>query len=551
MKKLLLTHLIILINLTISISQDYYLDFYPVEEINCPYDSSIKIYKADNWLAYQTKNDLWDGEIDSSICISFVITGEEIDLTTIDPKRPFFIKRELDPLTKLELSPNATYTAQLWFNSAQNLNLNLDCEDDICSGVIITTQYPNEQNDGFESKYHIESFVPQDVCAIFDCFVTQNMDNQFVSEIVLKFSLKDKNINDASINLSNLEIRSNIWDIDILPPLTEVYGALAQDSTLDYFVEYESKIVQHDLSYPSVNNVTYSEFTSEMNPQIKQTINIHFMEGTFYFQDYTSLRGALVENSQTLRHNINLVNYNENLCLTSNIVEFGFKGGNKFIQKESGGVHIEGDFTCMQFKDQSALVISDNVNFHYGDGGILALNPGSSIEFGNNSVMHLNSKLLLIDSNSGDEEFVEITLNPGNTLIFGENAFIERYYGHSELKLKVYMNGGVLDDRNLSVESRKHIVKIYPKKSESPKDLSFLYPTLTDTYIQWILHSEKPIQVEFVLFSSDGRIYEKRSLELQVGQNITAFDVRQYSAGTYYLQYSIEGEKHTNSWIKN
>src|SRR5690606_10054119 len=111
-----------------------------------------------HWLIYQTVDDKWDGEIDSTRCIGVEVAGNdlEIDLGQIDPAKSFFVKCLLDDDNKILLEPDNLYNIFFYFRKSEgvSLNLNEDCENDLCTGLIFGIKIPNSTNTGKVLRMH-------------------------------------------------------------------------------------------------------------------------------------------------------------------------------------------------------------------------------------------------------------------------------------------------------------------------------------------------------------------------------------------------------------
>ena len=294
-----------------------------------------------------------------------------------------------------------------------------------------------------------------------------------------------------------------------------------------------------DTVYPSSNNIYYIEGRPEPNTDYSADVNLIVEEQfSLLFQPYTALRGALVEGSDTLRHIVNLINNGNDMCL-SGIVDFVFDDDAKFIFK-GGNINFEGKSACLMFKNKGALVVGENHTLYYGQNGkgILALQPGGEIILEKNSELIIDNTLWLQGflSEKYEPQFY-IDLQPSMTLTFGEHARILNLLSHSEnTKLNVFMNGGTLNDNNLSADSRNLINRIYPKPAERFLDNITIYQNPVSSELTFGFLADEVGNLKLELFDMNGKLVSFKNYNVEKGHSKNTHSLDNLPTGIYVLK---------------
>lgn len=108
---------------------------------------------------------------------------------------------------------------------------------------------------------------------------------------------------------------------------------------------------------------------------------------------------------------------------------------------------------CFMFQDGGQMVIKVDVNFIYGYGGIgvLGLVCNGYFKFEFNSILMVNNRMMFVDYLISIWEQVYVDLVFGSILCFGEISSLNWFFGDN-MYFNVYMNGGMIDDSELSFE---------------------------------------------------------------------------------------------------
>ncbi|MCC6723791.1 MAG: hypothetical protein IT258_04735, partial [Saprospiraceae bacterium] len=459
--------------------------FFFYDTLACPYDNSVTVTAYKDWMMYQTLDGTWDGPIDSTICISLKNTPSEgIDLQTVDLTRPIFLRNALNDNNKILLTSDALYTASAFTADAPTIDATYrtgtDCPDNICSGIIMAIEIPDETGTSTQLRWYTDIPGGGGSSGYFEtCVPTEYMAGNYLREFIIKlFPVAGTTPNNRMrMNYASLSEIFYVNKIDevIAPQSTFVDTSYNVPIALlaDPLGEGLTNFMLHyaDMgSYPSAANPYYVEGRPEINTPAPQTINLIISPGEILVpQPFTYLRGALVEGSDSIRHEMNLVNIDGDICLP-NAIELVVSENSKYLHA-GGHVNLEGNNSCMLFRNGGILEIADGVSMQYGqDGrGMLALRSGGQLKLGKNSSLLFDGQLLLqgIPTAQHPDPQFYLDLKPGMSLIFGEGAHITNVMSTvPDVKLNVYMNGGMLDDSKLNEKARQRINRIYPKPSK-------------------------------------------------------------------------------------
>ncbi len=176
---------------------------------------------------------------------------------------------------------------------------------------------------------------------------------------------------------------------------------------------------------------------------------------TLEIQPFTYLIGALVAGSDTLRHQVNLVNNGGDICL--NFVDFVVDGGDEF-RHGGGSLYMNNAFSCMQFRHESALRVLEGATLHYGNNGagMLALCRQLDRAGAQCHALVVDGILNLAECNDAiPPQQLYMDLPPGSKLIFTDQARLtNRFSQGQQMHLNVRMLGGEIDDAALAPEDR-------------------------------------------------------------------------------------------------
>ena len=185
-----------------------YLQFHPynshfnqLDSIQCPHDTSITIQQPRHWFIYQTINNKWDGPVDSSVCINVINLGfleNGIDLGMINMEKPLFIRNIGLNTWPISLNPNEGYAArgQLGLASSLQPDISTNCQNSICSGLIIGIEIPDSI---FTSKairyyYDVPNSTNPSSSSFETCIPTENFDQNRLIEFYYKNKIRQSTV---------------------------------------------------------------------------------------------------------------------------------------------------------------------------------------------------------------------------------------------------------------------------------------------------------------------------------------------------------------------
>lgn len=538
--------------------------YHDLINITCPYDASVTVQWPADWLIYQTTNGVWDGPIDSTRCISVEPNGfnPTIDLEQIDPALPLFIRSA--SIENSWLIPDHIYlsASSVQPNTGSILEIGTDCPGGLCSGLItrinIPAEMPGERSDrtykaGIDadnSEFYIES-----------CITTERFEEQFLKEYILKFSF---NTGDLSGQELRLFFSSFEGTFDEVTPVSELvfpdfsFDGEVYEAALNDVVEggpwwaTNFLVIYTDTTYPSADNPSYVEARPESNMAMPQVLNLYTGPyGNLRFQPFAQVRGGLVEGSDSVRHELNIINEGMDWCLGV-IIDLVFNGSTNLIY---GGGHLDfgGETACLMFLNGSELQVKPGVDLHYGaDGdGLLGLGKGSQVVLGEESRLFINNRVVLWNHEVTPDNQAYIDLQPGNHLEFGPLSRLERVgVQETGILLNVYMNGGTLDDSGLDPEDRQLINRIYPEVAPRFMDNISVFPNPVRTVLQWSYIADAPDVVHWTCYNTLGELVRQGTVSADRGRNVFTTDFPM-PAGAYYLTLSTGVGLATLPFIKS
>jgi hypothetical protein len=537
---------------------NYYFNQY--QAISCPFDplTQLRVYK--DWMMYQTLDDNWDGPIDSSICISLYYNDPDmgIDLHTVDLQRPIFLRCKFDESNKVLLYPDESYNAAAWTDyfppPVVTMQGGTDCPGNICSGIFVGIQIPDETGTSTAMRWYTD--VPSSDSTVYGfetCVPTEYFAENYLREFIIKLMPVQGTLETETLRMSYAQFDAyfftNYVSEVIAPSFTyqdtsyEVPIYYAAEDQNGWNNEYLIRYTNHS-TWPSSANPSYVEGRPEVNTTTPQTINLIVQNWeSVVTQPFAFLRGALVEGSDSIRHNLNLVNYGGDICV-GGIIDFVFEDNTKYIHA-GGHVNMEGLNSCMMFRNGGTFEVADGTTMQFGqDGrGILALRSGGQMKLGKGSTLLFDGLLWLqgIPTAKHPDPQFYLDLKPGTSLVFGENASL--YNANStapDVKLNVYMNGGTLDDSKLTPAARLLINRIYPKPSNHFKEnVQVLQnPAHGQFQVDYISAGQEHIKVE--VFDIQGRSAWSKTFEAMEGLNRFYCDFEQGAAGIYLVTVSAK-----------
>lgn len=544
-------------------------NFKNLSTLPCPFDPSVEVTQPVGWRLYQTLDGKWDGPIDSTVCVSveqvYTWGAIKIDLDQIDPARPLFIRCLLDDDNKIPLEPDWLFLAQgyLVTSSAVQLNQSNQCEDGICTGVIAGIEIPDETGDSTQLRIYVGPYEDMYYDAYSTCMPSEKFSENYLREFIFKIQADT-----SATQPQDFSITATVMDIGAILDIARIFEVIVPEflwtgqeylAELQYFAVngwFNFLFMYGSNTYPSLANPHFIDATPEENSPEPKVINLQVNEyESAYFQPFTYLRGGLVEGSDSIRHEANLVNLGGNLCI--NFVELVFEENTSYVH-HGGQLDFSGETACMQFRTGGALVVADSSILHFGTGGhgMLALRTGGTVEIGKGGTLLIDNMLMLTpyhpDPADPETRQVYMELNPGATLAFGPHARIMRKFNpENDMRLNIYMNGGALDLGNLPAEDRDLLNLIYPAPAPNIAHNIMLSPNPASDVLQCRYLAEGPSELRLEVVNSQGQALRQQVFETGKGYNFLEIPVADLAKGWYALRVFDAGKGTVSvPWLK-
>ncbi|NJN77925.1 MAG: hypothetical protein HC803_05985 [Saprospiraceae bacterium] len=341
----------------------------------CPYDSTQTNLMYDDWEVYKTLDNTWNGTVDSSFCPSISPTSFYLDLTSLGAGETVFIRYKFTDSTKILLDENALYSTAVYGNSANNTNftnLSVNCQNDMCTGVFLGIDIPDSAGTGRNLRWY--QAAPDSFSMAFYgdfsthfCTPTEYFyQNNYLREAIVKLTMGNNGGQEFDLyTFCVVDNNSIAWTQEIKDSLEIYYNSWSNNYQYDI---YDAAIVLYGdtMNYPNIFAMDYVDILPIPNVDTVTTMDIMVDSwgGSLVFQPFTQFRGGYVLNDSTQRHHYNLVNNGGNLCF-SMIIDKVFSGGNNYVHK-AGTVEFNGNQSCLEFNEGSALIVSDSATLYYG-----------------------------------------------------------------------------------------------------------------------------------------------------------------------------------------
>jgi len=531
------------------------------DTLPCPYNDAETVIFPKGWYLYQTTDDTWQGPIDSTRCISVEPIGvfgqSRVDLEQINPQKALFLRARASEFAGLgNLEPNYLYNAGINFHVSDTAVIPVDgtnCVEDVCTGLFVAIAVPGTQRIQtglLNNGNYPAGYLYRDVTA---CFPTEYFFDQHLKELVLKFKFPE------GINLAGHYLFPEYASVEPLnaPPglVTEVtvgpdnynsttgeYDINVADAASGGGFFYENFILQYTApTFPSAQDPSYVVGSISPNSTEQEVINLVVDPfQTLEIQPFTYLVGSLVAGSDTLRHQVNLVNNGGDICL--NFVDFVVDGGDEF-RHGGGSLYMNNAFSCMQFRHESALRVLEGATLHYGNNGagMLALCAGSTIALERNATLIVDCVLNMAECNDAiPPQQLYMDLPPGSKLIFTDRARLTNRFSHGQqMRLNVRMLGGAIDDAALAPEDRDLIRRVYPEPSPDFGENVAIAPNPFAGELTLHYLAGKPESVTLRWTNVNGQFVREERLDAVRGPNEWQ-PVTPEAAGVYLL--AVQGE---------
>ena len=542
MRKIFLLPFLLLWAYALSAQEIYSTNFQGVAPVICIADGTPVIqYLPPGWIIYQTTNDQWDGALESTRCISAQQQangyGIKIDLGQIDPARPLFIRATAEELNlnSIPFAPNQLYNliacANLGNDPANEWLLGSNCAQDMCTGAFLGIAIPDSNGQpGGATRFHTSlADEDQSNCSI-SCFPSEYFDDQLLRALILKFSFAPTaDLGGQFLNLSGIYIQLALDNPGLI---TEVlafpqhfnngeYTLNVDEADNSPFFQQGYLALHEPFTYPDAQHETYIEGRPVPNTNDPKTINLVVEEyQSLEIQPFTNFRGAKVLGSDSIRHTLHLVNNGGDICM--NFLDLIFAGEDEY-QHGGGTISMHNGFSCLQFREQSALRVKQDATLHYGrEGtGLLLLCAGSTIALEENATLYFDGRLVLSECNdNGIPQQIYMDLPPGARLIFTEKAHVTNQFSHlRQMKLQVRMLGGILDDAALRPEDRAIIQRVWPVPAPRLADNITLSPNPCSTSITLEYLSARVEEVTLVWTNLSGQFVGEERVQAVQGPN--------------------------------
>ncbi len=503
-------------------AQQFSIDLYNVDSIACSIDENEQVYLYKNWEFYQTIDNLWNGERINDRCIQL---GKEqinpglnkygIDLNSIDTSKALFVRYKMENLTDpITIEPNQLFymTASAFANPTINLDFSNHCPSGLCSGLI--TILGIEGDNEMVSRRSDFAFTPQNQCFVGTCFVTEKTETNVFEEIIYKIALGPDSPLDPLLFFTSVDFELT-WDVEIIKDDLLVDEGFFNGTTYDlYFSDLTQSwwganylLVHKEDGFPSIDNQSFTLVTPAENTEEQKSINVTIedFQGVYY-QLFSHLKAGPVLNNDNIFHELNIINNSSDMCLT--IIELIFSQNTNFVYK-GGHIGFMDRKACLQFRDNSKLVIEESQRLELGHGGIgnVNLRSGSTIEFKKNSNLVFDGNLMMVPYNEyeGDKN-VFIDLPYGSSITFGESAKIT--VPGNDMILYINMLGGVVDMTNLSDDDQRKIQLVYPNETEN-NGVFNIYPNPSDGQINIFNYEAEMIESISLINLTGQRVFSK------------------------------------------
>jgi len=553
MKNLLTFLLVMFSSIMFSQTNVLHLNYYNVNPIPCPNDSTLSFYKYDNWSFYQTTDDTWSGDHYTESCPNLTTFTERngsiryvLDLSSIDASKPVFLAYDGPDVDLLKNSIYNIYAA-LGPDKDAPIKFGDECPEGMCSGVFVISEHSDPMYADSLSCQTLYPFTESDYFNISSCFTGEKTEHNKITDLVFKVSIDEPS--DATIFTYRVIFEPNeslaISDPQIAVPERlyngTSYNAVLNDLFQDFFGNY--LITHHTPGLPSETNQSFTELVPELPKSNPTTININIEWEGISFQKYTQLIGALVEGSDTERHPVNL-EITTDLCLQ--YIDLIGTSGTSF--KMNGGTIEFSDMkACLQVRDNSSIIIEPGQQVYLGRDGVgnVNLRSGGNVVIKKDAELIFGGHLILTpyDAYEG-EATIHVDLQGGGHLEFTKDARIENNLFGNELFLYVYMNGGTVDLSQLSPTDRDKIILVYDEAENSLTDIT-LFPNPTQDFLNIYNTDQQHIQNIDIYNVQGQKVYSKKvdtenpTLKLDLTQLDTGMHTIRIKHSDDILSYKI------------
>lgn len=486
------------------------------EQQPCEFDTTTTVDVYSKVRFYSTLDDTWNGELDSSFCYSLVQSGNNswrFPMSSVPNDRSVFFELELDSALPLDTSTVYLMWSLLYHG----------CWSDGCEKVHLMMQMPDSS--GMDTVYTMVDLVFESEVEPSICFPTQKILGQQISRVIYEFHSYGVTYESS---LYNSSLGPHYDGTSILPQLTN-----PQIDWGPYLVRY-----WHE-NYPSVDSVSYTDVMPYGTPEDSTLIEFYIPEyASLHFQDYTALRGALVDGSDSIRHGLDVI-LEGNICVTW--FEVLWEGGTHLVAN-GGSIGFHGTKGCNLFGHGGGLKVKSGTEFHYGNDGIgmMALKTDAKIEIEPGAHLIIDGPVFIYEYGTDSvPQQLYMDLPVGARLTFAEGSSLSNQYSlDGSMHLNIRMLGGELDLSGLNDEERKFINLIYEEPSPRTWENLTIYPnpSIASTTLLWVA-SDKGEVIQYELVDMSGKLIRSGSfVTTDQGHNRFELNLNSLKSGTYTIR---------------
>ncbi|MCF8275561.1 MAG: T9SS type A sorting domain-containing protein [Flavobacteriales bacterium] len=506
MKTLYSAFLLILLSFGTACSQSYQVDLGSVQPVPCEFDTTTTVNAYSKVRMYSTVNDQWNGDLDSLLCYSLVqVSGSwRFPTLSVPTNRSVFFEMVLDSALVVDTTTVYMLTS---LGYETDIHLGMEMPDSSVSDTIEIAQ--DLIYDGSEAL----------------CFPTQKVVGQKINRLIYEY----KSLG-ASYNLSLYSPSLNPhWDgTTIVPQVTQPQ------------TDYGPNLVRywHNI-YPTADSVSYTDVEPWGNPT-DSTLVQYYVDGysSLHFQDYTALRGALVDGSDSIRHGLEVI-LGGSMCIT--FFEVLWEEGNQLVI-DGGTIGFHGSTGCNLFGKGGGLKIKTGSRFEYGFNsvGMLALKTGGKLVIEPNAELIINGPVFIYEYYTDPESgqfYMELPV--GAKLTFAEGSSLSNQFSKDgTMKLNVYMRGGDIDLSGLTEEEKGLVKLIYDEPSPQAWENLTLYPNPANETLQLLWVAERSGNLlNYDVFDMSGKLIVTQQVITQhAGHNKFQANVDFLDAGIYTMR---------------
>ncbi len=289
-------------------------------ERTCPYDSTVTGMFPTAYELFYTRDDTYDGPIDSAYCVSFSLPENNrylgrLDTAGLPRNRPFYIRYRYPEGDSLPLLP---YTGYFVFASVGDYQVNYaPCVENFCNGLRLDYTVRDSATGQTALRQREFSAVDPDFRLTEICLVTERFEQQWLTAVTLRVAIEDFGPGGV-FGLYSIEVYNNasfdpVEGLEV-PSATPDTEGVFESSFLDALTNAEVNeystyyLEQAREGIPAADNVAYTDVNLSPNIDTQATIRLVFYPGLGRLEmpPFTSLRGGLVAGQDSLRHRLEL-----------------------------------------------------------------------------------------------------------------------------------------------------------------------------------------------------------------------------------------------------